>query len=960
MATNIPVTPDTMITIKVSIEGGSRKFKVPLKDLTASTLPNKLRFLLAIPANQEVVFERFSDSAGSYITLDATNQHVYKTLFRAAKAKLKLRLRAIVTPEPVAPETVASEMVETPAPAQQGSGVALPRPVTTEPTIVSSRYDGDMRSLPNTRLPGFSELAARLAIAPESLMAELANDGCQRDLVRGLAFRMRDYPPPYDNSWKVFCNACDAPMANVHFHCSTCDNGDYDLCQSCVDDGKTCPGEDHWLIKRFIQNGKVVSSSTDRIASKTKQQAKQDMEKEMPGAFTQETKVEVEEDDQLTRTCNSCIKELPESNFITCSSCEDYDLCVPCHIGTKHGHHPGHTFIKATEKTDVRGQLAEFLMAPGRNVRHAAICDGCNKNIYGVRHKCLNCPDWDYCNECIKVARHIHPMHRFVPIYDPLPEPRSVPVRHFGIYCDGPLCQGKQHQSYIEGVRYKCAICHDTDFCANCEAAPHNRHNRTHPLIKFKTPVRNVSVTTMSEERHGNLTKTLGDQMPVSRSISTETTSAPFTPSKNAATQVQTVMDLKPTEETSVKSEETSTKRASPSYTPFNLQPPCVPEVLKELLEPVKPKQTKVEKISKAEAPKPSATPSLDAHFIRDTIPDGAKLQPEERFTQVWTLRNPGPHDWPAGCSVRYVGGDNMLNVNHIHPSSVTDIADATESNVVGRPVAEGEEIAFRVLMKAPKREGKAISYWRLKTADGIPFGHRLWCDIDVAAAQVDAPATVSTPAIEPKRTALPTVEHIEFFRPAPSGSSGRRAELTQWLDAFRKTQAQKQDEISETEPLPSSVFNFEVRDGDESKEVSASGTIRKEDLEGSAMVFPTLDKESPVSSTYQSATAGHSTSSTSSKGKAPSLQAFVRDEAAEEAAAARSAVAVPVETVAAATQEDDDEKFEDLTDDLELLSAIEDESVDDGFDTDDEYDILDASDEDASSKVEKSGVLTK
>ncbi|KAK4996048.1 hypothetical protein LTR60_007860, partial [Cryomyces antarcticus] len=167
MATNIPVTPDTMITIKVSIEGGSRKFKVPLKDLTASTLPNKLRFLLAIPANQEVVFERFSDSAGSYITLDASNQHVYKTLFRAAKAKLKLRLRATVTPEPVAPETVASEMVETPAPAQQGSGVALPRPVTTEPTIVSSRYDGDMRSLPNTRLPGFSELAARLAIAPE-------------------------------------------------------------------------------------------------------------------------------------------------------------------------------------------------------------------------------------------------------------------------------------------------------------------------------------------------------------------------------------------------------------------------------------------------------------------------------------------------------------------------------------------------------------------------------------------------------------------------------------------------------------------------------------------------------------------------------------------------------------------------------------------------------------------------
>src|SRR3546814_5187852 len=28
--------------------------------------------------------------------------------------------------------------------------------------------------------------------------------------------------------------------------------------------------------------------------------------------------------------------------------------------------------------------------------------------------KCLNCPDWDFCAECIKNAKYIHPRHRFV------------------------------------------------------------------------------------------------------------------------------------------------------------------------------------------------------------------------------------------------------------------------------------------------------------------------------------------------------------------------------------------------------------------------------------------------------------------------------------------------------------------------------------------------------------------
>jgi next-to-BRCA1 protein 1 len=95
-----PVGPDTLIAIKISIQGTQKKLKLPLCELVPASLPAKLREFLQIPDSQAVVFERFSDSSGSYVNLDPTNVHAYKTLYRAAKAKLKLRLRAMPGPSP--------------------------------------------------------------------------------------------------------------------------------------------------------------------------------------------------------------------------------------------------------------------------------------------------------------------------------------------------------------------------------------------------------------------------------------------------------------------------------------------------------------------------------------------------------------------------------------------------------------------------------------------------------------------------------------------------------------------------------------------------------------------------------------------------------------------------------------------------------------------------------------------
>jgi next-to-BRCA1 protein 1 len=47
-------------------------------------------------------------------------------------------------------------------------------------------------------------------------------------------------------------------------------------------------------------------------------------------------------------------------------------------VDNAHGHHPKHAFTPAVEDTTLN-LVAQALLAPGRNVGHNAICDGCEK-----------------------------------------------------------------------------------------------------------------------------------------------------------------------------------------------------------------------------------------------------------------------------------------------------------------------------------------------------------------------------------------------------------------------------------------------------------------------------------------------------------------------------------------------------------------------------------------------------
>lgn len=828
MASAAQTTPDTPVTVKVNIDGVARRFKLPLRDVGINVLEPKLRTALNIPADTEAVFERYSDSAAAYVVLDQANTSVYKQLYRAAKAKHKLKLRVTVKTDEPEEELPQDESPEEEKQGPQPASVAdepeeeeshtSVEPTDTErepeqptishsvPAVAEEQSSTEPAVLDTRSRMSLKEVLQEAPAAVPEEAPQCNTSGITSPFAMGC--------PAIRANYAVCCNNCDRTIPDAHYHCSTCDDGDFDLCQDCVARGVTCKGPNHWLIKRFVKHGVIINSTTERLAPKPKPKAPP---KQAPGVapVAPERIIPVFNDFLYSsiRTCNCCVQELPEGDFVHCSTCDDYDLCRACFAKNRHGHHPKHAFVPAVEGTRLDPEVARRLAA-GRGQVHNAICDGCDNGIRGVRHKCLDCPDWDYCSSCVVNASFIHPSHRFVPIYEPLEYDNSARLRsmnrpvHMGISCDGPLCSGARTSSrYIVGDRYKCAVCDDTDFCASCEASPANGHNRTHPLIKFRSPVRHVSVTTTGENVNGRQLPAMGDRR-ARRPVATPPTlerSNQQPPPMSLYTGVQTVVDVKPTESANVEAK------------------------VEEKPAPVKMEQVEEKPVAIAKA---APTDDLVASFVRDTVTDGTSFGPDHVFEQTWVLRNTGKVAWPAGCSVKFVGGDYMGHLDSNHPAATRDVEDSCESTVCYAPIQPGEEFPFTVLLRTPHRPGRIVSNWRLATKEGHRFGHRLWCDV-----VVEKPKVVLPP---------PTI-----------------------AEPVKQEEQKKEAPLVDSEP----------------------------ELEHSQMIFPKLEKESPVASVHE----------------APKAESVSPQE----------------------------EEYEDCEDD-----EWNEDGSEEGFLTDEEYDILDASDE--------------
>ena len=795
----------------------------------------QLRSSLQIAPDTECIFERYSDSAASFVTLDRTNAIVYKQLYKAAKAKQRLKIKVTTQkkdgpqkseradesqppaqiPKPVTvenepepepePEPLPSPpLTATPSEVNQASNIVMddvippvpPKPVKVTPKVEA--HPGPAATAPvgvfnNITKPELIQLANRSILCGGPKPP--ANPGLHANIGRV--------------GFTVCCNKCDAVIPDMHYHCQTCDNGDFDLCPSCIDAGVTCDGPGHSLIKRFVFDGQIVTNTKEMC---TKHELKSNCNcKSKPAAqFEEPKKNETAPAPAPTpilapfapvpgpaprttgnnssagriiprytsiRTCNSCVQEFPESRLVHCTTCHDFDLCKECFVRDKHGHHPGHAFEPVVYGDKVE-RIVKARLAPGRNARHGALCDGCDEPILGVRHKCLDCPDWDYCSDCVVDADFVHAGHRFVPIYKGI-QPGSSNVLHMGIRCDGPLCSTNRGKSCIKGIRYKCTVCHDTDFCGNCEASPANTHNKTHPLIKFKTPVRHVTVTTTGDKRLGEPLPMMGDRTHTTTSIrSTSTTSAIpnsepniiSTKPCNAATPIKTIVDVKPLE-----------VKTSSQDRPRNV----LPKLSVDDCTPPRSFSSAGAAVNPVEIPK---TQYLQAVYVCDAVADGTVMAPNHVFEQTWTLRNEGKVAWPANCSVKFVGGDYMGHIDPTHPTGVRDLIAANESTVCYQPLEPGYEFTFNVLLRTPVREGKAISYWRLTDPDGNKFGHRLWCDVMVKKQAVERTPNLLEPSpseAESQKMIFPKLEkespvssiHQDSKSEPPAGTSQENSE---------------------------------------------------------------------------------------------------------------------------------------------------------------------------------------
>ncbi|KAJ1302722.1 hypothetical protein OPQ81_003037 [Rhizoctonia solani] len=218
--------------------------------------------------------------------------------------------------------------------------------------------------------------------------------------------------------------------------------------------------------------------------------------------------------------CDACDKTIVGTRH-KCTACYDFDLCDVCYHAKAQplDHKTEHEMLHLDRPQRIVTHLAGFGRGPTTravatgsgstaksSVLHNAWCDACSERIRGTRHKCLDCPDFDFCDACIgSSSGHFNGTHEFYKLVEPgqviihdIPEPPArargrpntsvqtipppipappvppvVPPAHRAL---GPARRNQSSHSAacdmcssrIRGVRYKCTACPDYDVCESC------------------------------------------------------------------------------------------------------------------------------------------------------------------------------------------------------------------------------------------------------------------------------------------------------------------------------------------------------------------------------------------------------------------------------------------------------------------------------------------------------------
>ncbi|KAF9283773.1 hypothetical protein BGZ68_005098 [Mortierella alpina] len=477
--------------------------------------------------------------------------------------------------------------------------------------------------------------------------------------------------------------------------------------------------------------------------------------------------------------CDNCLLTIRGVRH-KCKDCDNFDLCQNCLGPAAHKHHPHHTFRAIEKPSETKffdvpsssgsrssGSHASSKCVPRapKPVAHLATCDICTVVITGTRHKCFQCPDYDLCQECLPLAKVHHKGHTFVPIAYPGQLTFTLDqTPHTGVVCDG--CD-----TAIFGVRYKCGNCPDYDLCGNCESSPVAHHDPNHVFIKIRKPICNrqtpaVPLLPMLYKKGWGRTvcyhaQSTGQGCPAG---SPSRTAVAPQPQKSVATADHTVAPESPVADKAVVTSAPSSVRST------SVRNSASTKVLESEAVAKTGASVKADVVVKNEVvPKALFVKNINIH-------DGTVIQAGSQFLKIWEMSNPGPDEWPEDTALQFVGGDRMCTDADLNEKSLR--FKITLARV-------GESVCVTADLKAPSLPGHYVSFWRLVSPTGEPFGHRIWCDIVVEEGSESGSDSVGSstmifPMVEcPDSKSILSLKQLNAsaaIEPAVSGTGSSRA----------------------------------------------------------------------------------------------------------------------------------------------------------------------------------------
>lgn len=181
------------ITLKVFMAGKDKKFEVSFLSLHSGIFFDTIRSILSIPSGEPFTIRRWSDSGATWMVLNPQDQDTWKQMLRAAKAKLKLRLRVDIirtthgesdTPKGAQGDQLSHDTAGRPPPYTQSGDYFSQDPSQARPLVsVKLRFQNKLRKFtvpmddvfdPHTL---FTSLCTAMDVkSPEGLVFERFSD----------------------------------------------------------------------------------------------------------------------------------------------------------------------------------------------------------------------------------------------------------------------------------------------------------------------------------------------------------------------------------------------------------------------------------------------------------------------------------------------------------------------------------------------------------------------------------------------------------------------------------------------------------------------------------------------------------------------------------------------------------------------------------------------------------------